>query len=293
MIGPEILRKVRALEVQTRGLVTSVFSGEYHSIFKGQGMEFAEVREYQPGDDPRQIDWNVTARLDAPFVKLFTEEREQILVLVVDASASGLFGSADRLKCEVGAEVAAVLAFSAIANKDRVGLVIFTDRIEKVIPPKKGRTHVLRVLREILYFEPRGRGTDLATPLSYLSRVLRRRSTVLVVSDFLASGYEQPLKVLARRHDVIGLLVKDPREESLPPVGLVEVRDPETGERLTADTSDPSLRKAFQGRASVRLAALRGRLSTLGVDLVELSTATDWFLPLIAFFRRRLRRARR
>jgi uncharacterized protein (DUF58 family) len=225
MIPKEILKKIRRLQIVTNRVVSDVFAGEYLSVFKGRGMEFNEVREYQPGDEERDIDWNVTARMGRPFVKKFVEERELTVMLLVDASASSRFGTRDRFKSELAAELCAVLAFSAIRNKDRVGLVIFTDRIEKFVPPGKGSRHVLRVIREVLYFRPQGRGTDISLALDYLNRVIRRRSVVFLVSDFLAAGFERALRVSARRHDLVALLVRDPREEELPPAGLVRLED--------------------------------------------------------------------
>ena len=219
MIPREILKQVRRVEIATRGLVNDVFSGEYHSVFKGRGMNFAEVREYQHGDDIRAIDWNVTARTGAPFIKVFDEERELTVMLVVDVSASGDFGSHARMKGEVAVEICAVLAFSATTNNDKVGLIIFSDRIEKFVPPRKGRRHVLRVLRELLYFKPEGRGTDIAGALEYLARVVRRRAVVFVVSDFLGDGYEKALAVAGRRHDTVAIRMSDPREHQLPAGG--------------------------------------------------------------------------
>ena len=232
MIPREILKKVRHIEIATKGLVNEVFSGEYHSVFKGRGMTFAEVREYQYGDDIRSIDWNVTARAGTPFVKIYEEERELTVVLVVDVSASGNFGTQERMKGEVAVELSAVLAFSAIKNHDKIGLILFSDRIEKFVPPRKGRRHVLRVLRELLFHKPEGRGTDIGGALEYLSRVVPRRSVVFLVSDFLGTGFSRPLSVAGRRHDLIAVRMRDPRESEIPPVGLVEMEDPETGERV-------------------------------------------------------------
>jgi uncharacterized protein (DUF58 family) len=217
MIPKEILRKVRRIEISTRGLVNEVFSGEYHSVFKGRGMNFAEVREYQFGDDIRSIDWNVTARVGSPYVKVFEEERELTVMLVVDVSGSGDFGTVERMKGEIAVEICALLAFSAIKNHDKVGLIIFSDRIEKFVPPRKGRRHVLRVLRELLYFEPEGHGTDIGMALEYLTHVTKRRAVVFLVSDFLSKDYQRPLSIAGRRHDVVAIKVADPREAELPP----------------------------------------------------------------------------
>ncbi|NUO81345.1 DUF58 domain-containing protein, partial [candidate division KSB1 bacterium] len=230
MIPKEILKKVRRLEIQTRALVNDVFSGEYHSVFKGRGMAFAEVREYVLGDDVRNIDWNVTARTGHPFVKVFDEERELTVMLLVDVSSSGEFGTHEQMKGDIAAEICALLAFSAIKNNDKVGLIIFTDRIEKFVPPKKGRTHVLRVLREVLYHKPEGHGTNITTALEYLNRVIRRKAVVFLVSDFLSEGYEKALRVAGKRHDLVAIPITDPRETEIPNVGLVELEDAETGE---------------------------------------------------------------
>ena len=287
MIPQEILKRVRQLEITTRDLVNTVFSGEYHSVFKGKGMEFAEVREYHYGDDIRQIDWNVTARMRAPFVKVFTEEREQVLMLVVDASRSGEFGSGERMKGEVAVEIAALLAFSAIKNNDRVGLIIFTDRVEKFVPPKKGKSHVLRVLRELLYFKPAGKGTNVRAALDYLNRVIRRRSVVLLVSDFIDEGFEKALRVTNRKHDVIALTIHDPRERTIPPVGLVALEDAETGERIIVDTSSSQFQSEYEKITRGRLTRLQKMLDRLEVDHVDIDTSRSYVKPLVGFFRRR------
>ena len=293
MIPREILRKVRRLEIATRGLVNNVFSGEYHSVFKGRGMSFAEVREYQVGDDVRTIDWNVTARMDRPYVKLFDEERDLTVMLLVDASLSGEFGSGERMKGEVAVEICALLAFSAIKNNDKVGLIIFTDRIEKFVPPRKGRSHVLRVLRELLYFQPRHRATDIGMALEYLMRVIRRRSIVFLVSDFLASGFHRGLRVANRRHDVVAIRVRDPRERELPRVGFVEFEDAETGEQLILNTSDPEVREAFKTQVRREDEELRSFLNSISVDSIEVDSDRSYLELLIRFFRTRSRRLRR
>ncbi len=292
MIPVEILRKVRRIEIRTRHLVNTVFSGEYHSVFKGQGVAFAEVREYESGDDIRNVDWNVTARMGHPFVKVFDEERELTVMLMVDASGSGDFGTVEQMKGEIGVEICALLAFSAIQNNDRVGLIIFTDSVEAFIPPKKGRKHVLRVIRELLYFRPSRRGTDIGEALDYLNRVTTRRSVVFLVSDFVAVGYERALNVASRRHDLIAVAVKDPREEALPDIGIVELEDAETGEEILVDTSDPLSRAEF-ARASEEARDERGMLfRSSGVDSVEVSTGASYVEPLMQFFRKRARRIR-
>ena len=292
MIPREILKQVRRVEIATRGLVNEVFSGEYHSVFKGRGMNFAEVRAYQYGDDIRSIDWNVTARTGTPFVKLFEEERELTVMLVVDVSASGDFGSRSRMKGEVAVEICAVLAFSAITNNDKVGLIIFSDRIEKFVPPRKGRRHGLRVLRELLYFQPEGRGTDVAGALGYLARVVRRRAVVFVVSDFFDTGYQKALAVAGRRHDTIVIRMGDPRERELPAVGYIELEDAETGEQLTVNVSDPAFREAFDHDVTETRTTLEREFRKTGIDVIEISTDRPYADRLMRFFRQRAKRFR-
>ena len=290
MIPREIIDKVRLIEIHTRSVVNSLFAGEYHSAFKGRGMEFAEVREYQQGDDVRSIDWNVTARAGRPFVKLFDEERELTVLLVVDASRSGAFGSADKMKGEVGVEISALLAFSAIKNNDRVGLLIFTDEVEVFLPPKKGRRHVLRVIRELLYFEPRGRRTSLAAALEYLDRVIHRRGVMFIISDFRDNGYEMALRRLSRSHDTIAINLADPRETGLPDAGMLTLHDAETGDRILLDSGDPRVREEFHA-AEARASAARQRLfRSLGVDEVCVDTSDSYIEPLIHFFKARMNR---
>ncbi len=290
MIPREILRKVRRIEITTRGLVDQVFSGEYHSVFKGRGINFAEVREYDYGDDIRTIDWNVTARTGTPHVKIFEEERELTVMLLVDVSASGDFGTRERMKGDLAVEVCSLLAFSAIKNNDKVGLIIFSDRVEKFVPPRKGRRHVLRVLREMLYHEPAGRTTDLGAALEYLSRIIRRRAVVFVVSDFVSKPFEKALGVAGRRHDVVALRVRDRRESELPPIGLVELEDAETGERLVVDTSDRDFRAAFASRGEEARAAQDRTFRRSKVDVVDLSPGRPYLRPLMRFFEERGRR---
>lgn len=272
--------------------MNTLFSGEYHSVFKGQGMAFSEVREYQAGDDVRQLDWNVTARMGHPFVKVFDEERELTVMLMVDASASGDFGSVDQMKGEIGVELCALLAFSAIQNNDRVGLIVFTDEVEAFIPPKKGRKHVLRVIRELLYFRPARSGTDVGRALEYLNRVSTRRSVVFVVSDFLASGFEAPLKVAARRHDLTAVLLSDPRERELPDAGMVELEDAETGEEMLVDTSDAQLREFFQNAVDTERQRRQRLFRSIDVDAVDITTASTYVDPLMRYFKERARRIR-
>jgi uncharacterized protein (DUF58 family) len=290
----EILKKIRHIELKTRGMVNAVFSGQYRSVFKGRGMNFEEVREYQPGDEVRTIDWNVTARFgelrgDA-YVKKFTEERELIVMLVVDVSASGNFGSVNLSKRELAAEVACLLAFSAIRNNDKVGLVLFSDHVELFIAPKKGRLHTLRIIREILFFEPKGRGTEPGTALHRLNRVLHRRSVVFLISDFQAPDFSKELGITARRHDLIAIPIVDPREEELPDVGLVTLEDAETGEQIEVDTSDRKVRRHFlqevRDRADARLREFRRR----NIDTISLQTDEDYLPALRSFFRTRERR---
>jgi uncharacterized protein (DUF58 family) len=292
-VPPEILRQVRLLELRTRGLVNSLFTGEYRSVFKGQGMEFAEVREYQAGDEVRTIDWNVTARMRRPYVKRYIEERELTVMLVVDLSGSARFGTASRFKSELAGEMAAVLAMSAVRNNDRVGAMLFTDRIEHVLPPRKGRRHALRVIRDLLVFEPEGNGTDIPAALDYLGRLLRHHSIVFVISDFLAPDVERPLKLLAQRHDVVAISVEDPSEWSLPDAGLVRFVDPETGEMVAVDTSDEEVRSHFSETVTSEREARKRLLRRLAIDEVNVRTDAGFIEPLLKFFRGRETRARR
>ena len=291
-VAPEILRQVRLVELRTRRLVDSLFAGEYRSVFKGQGMEFAEVREYQPGDEVRTIDWNVTARMGRPFVKRYIEERELTVVLLVDLSGSARFGTVRRFKSELAAELAAVLTMSPVRNNDRVGLVLFTDRVEHVVPPRKGRRHGLRVLRDLMVHEPVGRGTDLAGAVEYLSRMLGQRAVVFVLSDFQDEGIERPLKRLARQHDVVAVTVTDPAERTLPDAGIVRFRDPETGELVDVDTSDAAIRARFEDRVETEADERRRLLRRLAVDEIAVDTDSGYLDPLLRFFRTRSVRLR-
>ena len=291
-VPKEILDKVHRIEIQAGRLVDDLFAGEYHSVFKGHGMEFAEVREYQAGDDVRAIDWNVTARAGGkPFIKIFDEERELTVILVVDASASGAFGSGARMKGEVAVEISALLAFSAIRNNDRVGLLIFTDEVEVFVPPKKGRRHVLRVIRELLYHRPRGRRTSIATALETLDRVIRRHAVVFVISDFIDEGHERALQRASRRHDVIAVSIEDPREGSLPDVGFLTLHDAESGQQLVIDSSDEAVRLAFAQRWRVAVARRTHIFRRLAVDEVHIDAASgDYVEPLARFFEGRMSR---
>src|SRR5438094_565159 len=257
MLPREVIRQVRRLQLRARRAVEDLLGGEYHSVFKGTGIAFEEVREYQPGDDIRTIDWNVTARMGHPFIKRFVEERELTVMLLIDCSASNQFGTFLQQKREVAAELAAVLAFSAISNNDRVGLVAFTDKVERFVPPRKGTRHVLRLIRDVLFFQPRRRGTSIREGLDYVNRVLHRRTIVFLLSDFLDRGFESALKRTGRRHDLIAVHITDPREQELPPVGLLDLEDAETGERLLLDTGSRQVREAFARNARQRHEALR------------------------------------
>ncbi len=290
MISRELARKIRYIEIYTNKAVNDVLAGEYHSVFKGRGMEFDEVREYTPGDEIRTIDWNVTARMGHPYVKRFVEERELTVIFLVDLSASGAFGSTGKLKSELAAEVCALLAFSAIKNNDKVGLIIFTDAIELYIPPKKGASHVLRLIRDVLGFQPRGKGTDIVCALDFLGRVIHRRAVVFLLSDFLADGFEKRLRVAARRHDLIAVPVSDPRELELPDAGLIELEDAETGELALVDTSDAGFRKRYAALAREREAKLRELFHSAGIDSIAVRNGKDPVRDLVVFFRRRGRR---
>jgi uncharacterized protein (DUF58 family) len=286
----EILKKIRTLEIKTRGLVETAFAGDYHSVFKGRGMNFEDVREYQPGDEIRAIDWNVTARLGTAFVKKFTEERELTVMLIVDVSASGNFGSSAQSKRELAAEVACLLAFSAIRNNDKVGLILFSDRVELFIPPKKGRSHTLRLIREILFFQPQGRGTDPALALDYLNNVVTRRAVVFFISDFQAPDFSHALAISGRRHDFIAIHVEDEREEVLPNIGIIRLEDAETGEQIEINTADRATRQRFADLAEARKAELARTLRRNNIDAIALRTGRDYLPALRAFFKQRERR---
>ena len=286
----EILKKIRALEIKTKGLVQTVFAGDYHSVFKGRGMNFDEVREYQPGDEIRAIDWNVTARLGTAFVKKFTEERELTVLLVVDVSASGNFGSVAQSKRELAAEVAALLAFSAIRNNDKVGLLLFTDKVELYIPAKKGRSHTLRLIREILFFDPQSRGTDPALALDYLNQVVTRRAVVFFISDFQAGDFSRELAITGRRHDFIALHIQDEREKVFPNVGIITLEDAETGEQIEIDTGSRSTRAHFAELVQAQAVDLKRTLHRSNIDTISLQTGRDYLPELRSFFKARERR---
>mgnify|MGYP006431927127 CR=1 FL=1 len=290
MISKEILKKVKYLEIRTKGLVNSMFGGEYQSAFKGRGMVFSEVRKYQVGDDIRQIDWNVTARTGDPYIKIFEEEREQILMLCVDISPSGLFGSQSQRKMDLATEICAVLAFSAITNGDKVGMILFTDQVEKVIPPKKGRTHVLRLIRELFTTEPEGTGTDVAEALHYTNRVLNRRSIVMLATDFQDEGFDRQLKITKKKHDLVNIVIYDHLEDELPDLGLVPLKDAETGEEVLVDTSSKKVRKDYNIRRRKEKAELKNKLKRMQADAVFLQTNENYVEPLMRFLERRVQR---
>lgn len=290
MLSPELAKKIRAIQIYSTKAVNDILAGEYESVFKGRGMEFDEVREYAAGDDVRTIDWNVTARTGIPHVKRYVEERELTVLFVVDLSASGRFGSKDRTKNEVAAELCALLAFSAIKNNDKVGLAIFTDGIELFIPPQKGVTHVLRLIRELLSFTPRQRGTDISKALDYVGRVLRRRAVVFLVSDFLAPDFSRPMRILARRHDLIAVSVADPREQELPDVGLLALSDAETGATRIVDTGSARVRERYASLAREQTSRLAQLFASMRVDHIALLVGRDYVRDLIRFFKTRERR---
>jgi uncharacterized protein (DUF58 family) len=292
MIPKEILRKVRRIEIRTNRVVNETFSGHYSSVFRGRGMEFSEVREYQPGDDVRSIDWNVTSRMGAPYIKKHVEERELTVILAVDCSASDRFGTSAQSKGETAAEVAALIAFVAVKNRDRVGLLLFTDQVELYVPPAKGVEHVLRVVREVLAFRPRGRATSLSFGLNTVNHLVRKRAVVFLVSDFLDHGYDQALRLASRRHDLIAVALTDPREAEIPAVGLLHLRDAETGRTVLVDTSRRSFRAAFARAARERAARRDSVLRRCGVDRIDLWTDQPYDRPLLQFFRLRERRFR-
>ncbi len=288
MIPNEILAKVRQIEIYTHRLVNDVMAGSYHSTFKGRGMEFEEVREYNPGDDVRAIDWNVTARTGAPYIKRFREERELTVMLMVDLSGSTDFGTADETKGELAAEICAILAFSAIKNNDRVGLLIFTDRVEKFIPPKKGKNHVLRVVREVLFHKPIHRGTSVPVAVEHVMKVLKRKSVVFLLSDFLPStGLRRPLSALNNRHDLIALRISDPREFDLPAMGLVKFQDPETGHVIYVDTFDAGFRRRFSQITHKSDKEVKHLFKQLRIDSVDIQTGRPYIESMIQLFRRR------
>ena len=290
----DLLKKVRQIELSIRGVVNEVFAGEYHSVFKGRGMEFSEVREYQHGDDVRTIDWNVSARMNHPFVKIFEEERELTVMILYDASASEAFGSRGQEKWQIATEIAALFAASAIKNNDKVGLIIFSDKIEKYVPPRKGRQRVLRVIRELLFYEdeeniPQTETTDIAVAVEYMNRILKRRSTVFVISDFDSEGYEKDLQIANKRHDMVAIHIVDPLEERLPAVGLIEFEDLETGEIMLIDTAVGAIREQHSAHVAREKARLTKYFRSIGMDYIAIHTNESYVKPLTRFFKKRTR----
>jgi len=290
VIPAEVLKSVRRIEIKTKSIIDSMMGGEYRTVFKGNGMEFAEVRHYEPGDDIRSIDWNVTARTGEPFVKRNMEERELTVMLVIDVSGSGDFGSKNQTKSEMIAELGALLAFSAIRNNDQVGMLLFSDQIEKYIPPKKGRNHVLHLIRELIYFEPKSRGTNIEAALSHLNRIQRKKSVSFLISDFRDTDFERPLTITARRHDLIAISTDDPRESELPKIGLMELYDPERGETVLVDTSNRKFREAFAEKEVKRSEAREELFRKAQIDFLSITTEGGYLEPLIQFFRKREKR---
>lgn len=290
MLTKELLKQVRQIEIRTRGIVNEVFSGEYHSVFKGRGMEFSEVREYQFGDDIRNIDWNVTARFGHPYIKIFEEERELTVMLLIDMSGSLLFGSAEKTKQRIAAELSSILAFSALKNNDKVGLILFTDRIEKFVSPRKGRSHVLRIIREVLSFEPQGNQTNLKAALEYFNSTIKKKSIAFLISDFMDSGYEKIIKIVGKKHDLIGMILEDPREKELPLAGLVKFRDAETGEIRVIDTSSKIVRDEFFIYRKYNEEKRRQLFVSSRIDKVNIETDKNYVKPLVDFFKLREKR---
>ena len=283
----ELLKKVRRIEIKTKGLSKHIFSGEYHSAFKGRGMSFSEVRNYQYGDDVRNIDWNVTARTGDPYIKVFEEERELTVMLVVDVSPSSFFGTNEQMKNEIITEISAVLAFSAINNNDKVGIIFFSDRVEKFIPPKKGKQHILRIIRELIDFKPEGKGTDLGIALEYLNNIIKKRCTTFVLSDFFTKDDETSLRIAARRHDIIGVHLYDAREMEIPNVGLVRVLDAETGQRVWLDTSVKRIRERYKNWFQENFDYLKNTFAKSGADVVSIQTNESYVNALLKFFKKR------
>ena len=287
MESSELIKKVRKIEIKSRGLSTQIFSGEYHSKFKGRGMAFSEVREYQPGDDIRTIDWNVTARFNHPFVKVFEEEREMTVMILVDISASENFGTKKQLKQDLLTELCAVLAFSAMQNNDKIGVIFFSDKIEKFISPKKGKTHVLRIIRELIEFKPESKGTDIAFALRYFNNMIKKRCTAFLISDFFATAYEDALKIASKKHDLVAIRLFDEAELELPKVGLVQVKDIETGKQMWIDTNSESLRNYYKAEALKHQDKLFNIFKKNGIDFTSIATHENYVKPLIDLFKRR------
>jgi len=287
MEAQDLFKKVRKIEIKTRGLSNQIFSGEYHSVFKGRGMAFSEVREYQYGDDIRNIDWNVTARFNHPFIKIFEEERELTVMLLIDVSGSGSFGTNGQLKQELITEIAAVLSFSAINNNDKVGVIFFSDKIEKFIPPKKGSSHILRIIRELIDFHAENTGTNISEALRYLTNAIKKRSTTFIISDFMDDGFDKAIQIANHKHDLIAIRVTDERELEMPNVGLVKMRDAETGNIRWVDTSSRKVREHFKRTALQKTAELDARLNRYGIDMARVYTGQDYVKPLMNMFKKR------
>jgi uncharacterized protein (DUF58 family) len=283
----DLIKKVRKIEIKSKGLSNQIFSGEYHSAFKGRGMAFSEVREYQPGDEIRLIDWNVTARFNSPFVKVFQEERELSVMLVVDASDSQNFGSQLQLKKELITELCAVVAFSASKNNDKIGIIFFSDKVEKYIPPKKGKSHVLRIIRELIEFTPESKGTDVGVALKFLTNVIKKKSITFVLSDFVSQPFDDALKIAAKKHDLVAVKISDRREQELPNVGLVKFLNGETGEYNWIDTSSKNVREAYKKQMFIRDRSIDAMFSKSSVDMIQLETGKNYIIPLINFFKKR------
>ncbi len=287
MEAAELLKRVRKIEIKTRGLSQHIFAGEYHSAFKGRGMAFSEVREYQYGDDIRNIDWNVTARFNHPFIKIYEEERELTVMLIIDVSGSRDFGTQSKLKKNVITEIAAVLSFSAIQNNDKVGVIMFSDKIEKFIPPKKGRQHILRIIRELINFKPENRGTKITEALRYLTNAIKKRSTAFLISDFIDDDFDDALKIANKKHDIVGLKIFDVRETQLPSIGLLKLLDAESGEDIWVDTSSNYIRDTYNNSWRKHNEDFKDILSKIGVDYISISTTEDYVKPLMNLFRKR------
>jgi len=290
MLTKELLKQVRQIEIRTKGLVNQVFSGEYHSVFKGRGMEFSEVREYQFGDDIRNIDWNVTARFGHPFIKVFEEERELTVMLMVDLSGSLMFGSVSKTKQRVAAELTAILAFSALKNNDKVGLILFTDKIEKFVPPRKGNKHVLRIIREVLSFQPEGNATDIGSALEFMNGAIKKKSIAFLLSDFMDDGFEKILRIVGKKHDLIGLVLDDRRESEIPKMGLIKLSDAETNQERWVDTSSRKVQKALQQRREEMISKRKSLFITSRLDSIYVRTGENYITPLVNFFRMREKR---
>lgn len=290
MLTKELLKQVKQIEIRTRGIVNEVFSGEYHSVFKGRGMEFSEVREYQIGDDIRSIDWNVTARFGHPYIKVFEEERELTVMLLVDLSGSLVFGSVEKTKQRIAAELTSILAFSAMKNNDKVGLILFTDRIEKFVPPRKGKSHVLRIIRDVLSFEPRGNQTDIRGALEYFHHTIKKKSIAFLISDFVDRGYDRILNIVGKKHDLVGIALHDPREKELPKSGLIKFRDAETGKIRFVDTSSKAVQEKFYSTIAYHDSFRKELFTKSGLDSININIGESYVKPLVNFFKAREKR---